>query len=109
MLRPEVFLGEHWGIAGEGSFQARRFAYPDPDKNSQPLVASMWRFGLMPYFSPAGRGSYKRPQLRLIYAATIRNDGTKELYPKEDVFNQRDVEHFLGLNVEWWFNSSSYP
>lgn len=108
VLRPELFIGEHWGVAGEASFQARRFAYPDPDRNSQPLVASMWRFGLMPYFSPAGRGSFKRPQFRLIYAATVRNNGAKELYAKEDVFNQRDVEHFLGLNVEWWFNSSSY-
>ena len=109
VLRPEVFLGEHWGVAAEGSFQARRFAYPDPHNTTSPLTASMWRFGLMPYFSPAGRGSFKRPQLRLIYAATIRNDGAKELYPTADTFAQRDVEHFLGLNVEWWFNSSSYP
>ncbi len=63
----------------------------------------------MPYFSPAGRGSYTRPQLRLIYAITDRNNGAKELYPVDDVFSQRTIEHYLGVQAEWWFNSSSYP
>jgi maltoporin len=69
----------------------------------------MWRFALMPYFSPFGRGSYKRPQFRVIYAASVPNEGYKSLYPVEDFRAQRDVEHYLGLQVEWWFNSSSYP
>src|ERR1019366_6148149 len=109
VLRPQVFLGEHWGVAGEASFQARRYAFPDPENTSSPLTASLWRFGLMPYFSPAGRGSFVRPQFRVVYVATVRNRGAQELYAPQDVFYQRDVEHFLGLNVEWWFNSSSYP
>jgi hypothetical protein len=109
VLRPQVYLGEHWGIAAEGSFQARRYGFPDPENNSSPLTASLWRFGVMPYFSPAGRGSFVRPQFRIVYVATLRNRGAQELYPVQYVYNQRDVEHFLGLNVEWWFNSSSYP
>jgi maltoporin len=64
---------------------------------------------VIPYFSPAGRGSYKRPQFRLLYAITSRDAGARALYPAEDVFAQRKVEHFIGLGVEWWFNSSSYP
>ena len=63
----------------------------------------------MPYFSPFGRGSYKRPQFRLIYAISGADQGFRSLYPAEDFRSQRDVEHYLGLNVEWWFNSSSYP
>ncbi len=109
VLRPQVYLGQHWGVGGEASFQARRLAVPDPEQTSQPLTASLWRFGVMPYFSPAGRGTFKRPQLRLVYVATLRSRGAQELYAAQDVFAQRSVEHFLGLNVEWWFNSSSQP
>ncbi|HEY6459186.1 MAG TPA: carbohydrate porin [Polyangiaceae bacterium] len=108
-VRPQIFVGQHWGVALEGAFEARRFAMPDPNTD-QPLVASEWRAGVMPYFSPSGRGSYKRPQLRIIYALTARNDATRQqLYPAADVFSQRSVSHFLGLGAEWWFNSSSYP
>ena len=107
-VRPQLYIGEHWGVALDGSYQARRFAVLDPNTNS-PLVATVFKWGVIPYFSPAGRGSYKRPQFRLIYAMSARNTGTKELYPAEDVFAQRSVEHFAGVGVEWWFNSSSYP
>jgi maltoporin len=92
----------------EGSFQERRYAYLDPATDG-PLTATEWRGGIIPYFSPSGRGSYKRPQLRVIYAVTARNDGARALYPSQDVFAQRQVEHYIGLGAEWWFNSSSYP
>ncbi|HEY3816756.1 MAG TPA: carbohydrate porin [Polyangiaceae bacterium] len=107
-VRPQLYIGERWGVALEGAFEAKRLAVADPN-TGQPLIASEWRAGIMPYFSPSGRGSYKRPQLRLIYAVTARNDATRELYPAQDVFSQRPVEQFVGMGVEWWFNSSSYP
>ena len=107
-VRPQVYIGERFGVAVEGAFEARRYAVLDP-QTDQPPVASEWRAGIMPYFSPSGRGSYKRPQLRVIYAITARNAATRELYPALDVFSQRAVEQFIGLGAEWWFNSSSYP
>jgi maltoporin len=108
VVRPQVFFGEHFGLAVEGSYQQRRHATIDPSTD-QPLTASLLRAGVMPFFSPTGRGSYKRPQFRLIYSITSRNAGTRQLYPQEDVFAVRKVEHFIGLGAEWWFNSSSYP
>jgi maltoporin len=108
VVRPQLYIGEHWGLAFEGSYQERRYAVIDPNTGTQ-LDAAEWRGGVIPYFSPSGRGSYKRPQLRAIYAVTARNQGARDLYPAEDVFAQRSVEHFLGLQAEWWFNSSSYP
>jgi maltoporin len=108
VLRPQIYFGEHWGLALEGSYQERKYAFIDPSTGNQ-LDAAEWRGGIMPYFSPSGRGSYKRPQLRAIYAITDRNQGARDLYPAQDVFSQRTVEHFLGLQAEWWFNSSSYP
>jgi len=108
VARPSVFLGDHFGISVEGSYQQRRIAVLSPDGDG-PLTASVAKAGVMPYFSPSGRGSYKRPQIRLLYVASFRDSGTRALYPVEDVFSQRSVEHFLGLGAEWWFNSSSYP
>ena len=108
VIRPSVFLGDHFGISLEGSYQQRRLATLQPGTNDQ-LNASVTKFGVIPYFSPAGRGSYKRPQIRLLYVASFRDSATRALYPVEDVFNQRSTEHFLGLGAEWWFNSSSYP
>lgn len=108
VARPHVFLGEHFGVAVEGSYQKRRYQLPAPDGEGM-REASLTRFGLIPYFSPSGRGTFKRPQLRLVYLLSLRDSGARQLYPQEDVFSRRDVEHLLGLSVEWWFNSSSYP
>ena len=108
VVRPQVFFGEHWGLAVEGSYQQRRLAFLDAAGN-EPLRASLVRGGIIPFFSPAGRGSYKRPQIRAIYSVTARDSGARALYPAEDAFAQRKVEHFIGLGAEWWFNSSTYP
>lgn len=107
-LRPQWFATEHFGVAVEGSYQQRRYAILNAD-GSGPLTASLLRGAVLPYFSPAGRGSFKRPILGLIYMATSRDAGARSLYPQGDVFNQRRLEHYAGLTVEWWFNSSSYP
>lgn len=108
VVRPSVFLGEHFGIAVEGSHQQRRLQVLDPNGDG-PLVASVTKLGVLPYFSPAGKGSFKRPQIRLVYTASFRSAGARALYAAEDAFSQRKVEHFAGLVTEWWFNFSSYP
>ncbi|MBS2013291.1 MAG: carbohydrate porin [Deltaproteobacteria bacterium] len=107
-VRPSVFLGDHFGVSVEGSYQARRMAILQPN-TEDPLSASVAKVGVMPYFSPSGKGSYKRPQIRMLYVASFRNSGARSLYAEEDVFFQRSVDHYIGLGAEWWFNSSSYP
>lgn len=108
VARPSVFFGEHFGTSIEGSYQMRRIAIVKADGEG-PLTASVTKIGVMPYFSPSGRGTFKRPQIRLLYVASMRDAGARELYPVQDVFSSRKVEHFLGIGAEWWFNSSSYP
>ncbi len=108
VARPHLFFGDHWGVALEGSYQLRRHAFLDT-KTGGPLTASIVKGGIIPFFSPAGRGTFKRPQFRLIYNVTSRSDGARSLYPQDDVFASRTVEHFLGAGAEWWFNFSSYP
>lgn len=107
-VRPHVFVSDLFGVAFEGSYQGRRFAFLDPETDA-PLYASVFRFGVIPYFSPTGRGVYKRPQLRLMYNASFRGAGARALSPAIDPLSSRPVEHFVGIGAEWWFNSSSYP
>jgi maltoporin len=106
-LRPHVFLGDHAGLAVEGSYQAQQRGLLNVVTN-EPLHAKVWRLGVMPYLSPAGKGVFKRPQLRLIWAITQRNDDARALYAQDDVFARRKTEQFFGIGAEWWFNSSSY-
>lgn len=108
VARPSVFLGEHFGVAVEGSYQQRRLQILQPGTND-PLTAGVAKLGVLPYFSPAGRGSFQRPQLRLVYLASFRDSGARALVPAEDPFAQRSVEHYAGVSAEWWFNFSSYP
>jgi len=108
VVRPSIFLGDYFGVSVEGSYQMRRIAIQDPNGDG-PLTASVAKAGIIPYFSPSGKGTFKRPQLRLLYTASFRNSGARGLYALEDVFSQRSVEHFAGIGAEWWFNSSSYP
>lgn len=107
VLRPQVYIGQHAGVALEGSYQAQQRGVLSTVTN-QPLTAGLWRFGVMPFLTPAGRGSFARPRLRLIYAVTARDDGARSLYPNTDPFARRKTEQFLGVGAEWWFNSSSY-
>ncbi len=117
ILRPHFFFGEWGGVAVEGSFQAQQrgviFAKDPLEGETKaaptgPLTGSMWRLGLIPFFSPGGRGSFSRPHLRVTYLASFRDEGARALYPKDDVFNLRDIEHYFGVGAEWWFNSTSY-
>jgi len=120
-LRPHIFFNELVGIALEGQVQAVQrgvltatdaggtsSATPSAASSLSPLSAKVFRFGVIPFLSPAGRGDFSRPQIRLIYVVTSRNQAAKALYPQDDIFSIRDIEHFFGFGAEWWFNSSSY-
>ena len=106
-VRPYVWFGDYVGVAGEASYQALETTAID-ETTGNVVEGSIVKVGLVPFFSPYGRGTYTRPHLRLIYAATIRNAGARALYPVEDPRSRTQTEHFLGVGVEWWFDSSSY-
>jgi maltoporin len=114
VARPTFFIGEIAGVSLEGAFEMaqRGVITANPEDPSAapegPFVASLWRVGLMPFISPAGRGNFSRPHIRAIYNVAFRDESAKLLYPVDDGFRNRSVEHFIGLGAEWWFNSSSY-
>ena len=98
--RPALALEQRGG-------RAKRVAEPGDDV-PRPLVSRIARVGVMPFITPAGRGSYKRPNFYFIYTASFRDAGARALYPTDDVFSTRSVEHFAGFGAEWWFGSTSY-
>jgi maltoporin len=93
-----------------GSYQAQRRGVlrPDGDGVGEPLFAQVGRVGLVPFVTPAGRGSFARPHIRLTYLLTVRDEAARSLYPEHDVFGLRQVDHYIALGAEWWFGSTSY-
>jgi maltoporin len=110
ILRPTVWLGKIAGVSVEGSYQAQRRGVlrPDGEGGLQPLFAQVGRVGLVPFVTPAGRGNFARPHIRLTYLLTMRDEGARSLYPEHDVFGLRKVDHYIALGAEWWFGSTSY-
>lgn len=105
VLRPTAWFGQHVGLSVEGSWQ--KVMYNTLDMVSgQPRSGSAWRFAVIPFVTPAGRGNFARPHLRAIYAATLRDEGALRLYAPDDPFARNAIEHYLALSCEWWFNSS---
>ena len=110
IARPQFFFTDNVAVAVEGSYQARRYAGPQLNStDGSPLTASLVRGSIMPFFSPSGRGSFRKPTLGVLYTMTGRSSGARSLYTPDDVFARRSVEHYAGFTVEWWFNQSSYP
>ncbi|NUP11128.1 MAG: hypothetical protein HOW73_34215 [Polyangiaceae bacterium] len=114
VLRPTFFLGDIAGISLEGTFEMaqRGVLHQNPDAPEGapegPAIGSIWRVGIIPYISPAGRGDYVRPHLRAIYNLAVRDETARQFYPVDHPFREHKLEHFFGLGAEWWFNSSSY-
>ena len=114
LARPTVFFGQIAGISVEPSYQLAQRGVIAPSTTdptaapSGPLLASLFRFGVMPFLSPAGRGDFSRPQIRFIYVLTARDKNARALYPADDIFARRPFEHFIGIGAEWWFNSTTY-
>ncbi len=104
--RPIVWFGNYVGIAAEVSYQHIVYNAIDPVTGNGALAGSVLRFAALPFVSPGGRGSYTRPHLQIIYAASLRDDGARRLYAPDDPAGFNSVEHFLGVGTEWWFNSS---
>ncbi len=104
--RPAWFVTEHFQLIGELNFQYLRpnGLSLETSKHEQPLV---FQLGLMPSLS-LGKGSYARPQLRLLYAVSFLNEAAQNTYAPEDPLRGKSVRHYLGVGAEWWFHSSRY-
>ena len=107
IARPMVWLGNYFGLAAEVGYQHRDASSLDPITGKADS-ANAFKMGLIPFISPAGRGTYTRPHIRILSSATWRDAGARRLYSALDERAQHNVEYFLGIGAEWWFNSGSY-
>ena len=104
--RPHLMLHQHVYLAFEVSHQLRKTSGLSPVTNRS-LDPAVTKLSVIPLVTVGG-GTYARPQLRLVYTASIVNADARELYSAQDARASRGVQHFLGVSAEWWFNSSSY-
>ena len=70
------------------------------------LNPGIFQVAPMLVFAPLGPGSYVRPQIRLVYRMAYLNEGARDTYAFEDPRRNEEVVHYVGVQVEWWFNSS---
>ncbi len=89
------------------SYQARfpRGLNPSSLRAEDPAV---FQIAPMIVFSPMGPSAYDRPQLRLVYRAAHLNQAARDLFVPDDRRHDQEWTHFLGVQAEWWFNSSTY-
>ncbi|MDX2089351.1 MAG: carbohydrate porin [Kofleriaceae bacterium] len=106
-VRPQARLAGDLFAAVDVSYQAR---FPD-GLNPNTLRAedpAVFQIAPMFVYSPMGPSAYDRPQLRFVYRAAHLNDGARNLYVPEDIRSTRTWVHYLGVQAEWWWNSSRY-
>jgi len=108
-FRPVAYLTERVHLALDFSYQLRA-PHRYTDDGVSPFRASVTQIGLMPMIVPGGRGLWTRPAIRFLYAVRFLSDDARTtLFPETDVRYGKKVGHYLGVGVEWWFNSSYDP
>ncbi len=105
VVRPHFYFTDKVGVFVEGTAETQQRAVLDQGVG-RPVQGTMFRAGVAPFVSPAGKGSYRRPQIRAIYLISSRDRDARSFYTADEPFARRSTEHFLGLSCEWWFNSS---
>jgi len=104
VARPHLFLHRYFAQAFELSYQGRRPNGLDPRTQTH-LVPGIFKFSVMPTLS-WDRGTYARPQLRVVYTMSYLDAGARLGFPVEDPRHGVAVHHFIGAQAEWWWNSS---
>jgi maltoporin len=109
--RAHAYLTDHIHPGVEVSYQIRQHGGPYPlnesYQNDAYQVPAVTKLSLIQAFSLEPR-MYSRPQLRLMYTAALPNASTRALYRPGDRRRDLEIQHYLGVGVEWWFNSASY-
>ncbi len=104
VVRPHVFLHRLFAMAFELSYQGRMPAGLNPWTHTK-LNPGILKFSVMPLLT-FGKGTYARPQFRLIYTVMRQNQGARMTWNPLDPRRSMKVGHYLGMQAEWWFNST---
>ncbi|MCD6498284.1 MAG: carbohydrate porin, partial [Deltaproteobacteria bacterium] len=103
-VRPQVNIARNFAQVFEVSFQGKWPAGLEPRTETvqRPAVT---KFSVMPTLV-FGKGTYARPQIRLVYTLALLNRGARLAYNPVDPRSTRKVQHYIGLQAEWWYNST---
>jgi maltoporin len=105
--RPLAALGKGVFLGADVSYQAR---FPDglnptSERAEDPAI---FQVAPMLVYSPMGPSAYDRPQLRAVFNAAFLNQGAVDQYVPGDPRHEHNTVYFVGVQAEWWFNSSTY-
>ncbi len=102
--RPHVSLHRNFAQAFEVSYQGKRPFGPEPRTETiqRPGITKLSVIPVVKF----GKGTYDRPQFRFVYTMALVNEGARLIYNPEDPRFDRRVQHYIGLQAEWWFNST---
>jgi maltoporin len=103
-IRPQLFVTQYFGAAGELSYQ-RRDA-DTLDQTLRPESADVFKLTAMPAVVTLAPGALGRPQLRLVYTLSLLSQGARAQLARTDSRLNDDTIHYLGVQAEWWFNSA---
>ncbi len=105
-VRPEVKLAGDFLAGVDLSYQVRfpRGLSPTTLLAADPAVAQI---APMLIYAPMGDDAFDRPQLRLVWRIARLNDAALDDYALDDPRRAHSTVHFLGVQAEWWFNSST--
>ena len=104
VVRPHLFLHKLFAVAFELSYQARDPAGLSPWTH-QAETPGVTKLAVMPLLT-FGKGTYARPQFRLIYMVIHQNHSARMSHNPEDPRHDLKVAHYIGIQAEWWFNST---
>jgi hypothetical protein len=105
--RPLARIVPDWYVGADISYQARfpRGLNPITLRAEDPAV---FQIAPMIAFSPMGPSAYDRPQLRLVYRYAHLNEAALDTYVPDDPRHSHATVHYVGVQAEWWFNSTTY-
>jgi hypothetical protein len=105
-IRPEVKISGDVLAGVDLGYQVRfpRGLSPTTLLAADPAVAHV---APMLVYAPFGTRAYDRPQLRLVWRIARLNDAALDTYATDDPRREYATVHFLGVQAEWWFNSST--
>ena len=106
-VRPLVRVIPDFFIGADVSYQAR---FPNGLNNNTLRAEDPAIFQIAPMlvWSPMGPSAYDRPQIRFVYRGAHLNEAALDEYVIQDPRHSHEWVHFLGVQAEWWFNSSTY-
>ena len=105
--RPLAAVGNDFFVGADVSYQARfpRGLNANTQRAEDPAV---FQVAPMLVFSPMGPSGYDRPQLRVVWRLAHLNDAARDQFVPDDPRHAYSWTYFLGVQAEWWFNSSTY-